>query len=205
MSWGAGKCMSSDEPAHRSGHLMHAYYGFGRGKTGSAIGTAIRAAGAGRRVALIQFDKGFGGDEEHSSEGRILRSIPEIALFPIGCERLLPDGGFRFGNTDDDRGEKDRALEMARRFLKEDRYFLLVLDEVLDAGQSGLVAENDVLDLIRICRESFTGDMILTGRAASPETEKECELFTHFRKVKHYFDRGIKARRGIEIWVKPRD
>lgn len=187
-----------DDPGS-PGPLIHAYYGFGRGKTSAAVGTALRAAGAGKRVAIIQFDKGFTGEDEHYSERRVLRTIPGIDLFPTGCERLLPDGSFRFGYTPEDRHEKERGLELARRLLAENRHFLIILDEILDTGSSGLIEETELLELIRICRDRFTGDLVLTGHSLPPAVEPHCDLITHFQKVKHYYDRGVTARRGIEI------
>jgi len=183
----------------RAGPFIHAYFGLGRGKTSAAIGTAVRAAGAGKRVAIIQFDKGFEGSDEHYSERRILRTIPGIDLFPTGCERILPDGTFRLGANEEDVREKDRGLEIARRVLSANEHFLVILDEALSIGSGAVVEERDIVGLLHVARERFTGDLILTGHALPPAVEEQCDLITHFRKVKHYFDRGIPARRGIEI------
>ena len=70
---------------------IHIYYGYGKGKTTCCVGLAIRSLGAGKRVALVQFDKGYDGEKEHYSERHILRQLDGIELYPTGCERMLPD------------------------------------------------------------------------------------------------------------------
>src|ERR1700722_8469062 len=92
---------------------FHIYYGFGKGKTTSVIGLAVRALGAGKKVALIQFDKGYDGVNEHYSERKILRSFSNLELFPFGKERVLGKNAFRFKNEPGDFEEAQKALTKA--------------------------------------------------------------------------------------------
>src|ERR1044072_7922298 len=87
-------------------HQLHIYYGFGKGKTTAAIGLAVRALGAGKKVAILEFDKGYDEEKEHYSEHNTLRKLSEAGLplkvYLTGCERMNPDGTFRFKNADED-------------------------------------------------------------------------------------------------------
>src|SRR5258708_39218532 len=109
---------------------LHLYYGYGKGKTTSVIGLAIRALGAGQKVALVQFDKGYDGVNEHYSERKILRGIPNLQLFPFGKERVLGPNAFRFKNEPGDLEEAQAALAKARELLAQGDQNLLILDEL---------------------------------------------------------------------------
>src|SRR5437867_2325003 len=109
-------------------HQLHIYYGYGKGKTTSAIGLAIRALGAGKKVAIIQFDKGYDVDE-HYNEGHVLKKLKEIGypleLFSTGCERMNEDGTFRFKNAEEDFKEAQLALKISRDLIKKGKQNLI--------------------------------------------------------------------------------
>ncbi|MCC7159772.1 MAG: cob(I)yrinic acid a,c-diamide adenosyltransferase, partial [Ignavibacteria bacterium] len=97
-------------------HQIHLYYGYGKGKTTAAMGLAFRALGAGKNVAIVEFDKGFDQTKEHYFERRIFFKLKELG-YPIeinssGCERMNEDGTFRFKNAEEDFEEAKRALEI---------------------------------------------------------------------------------------------
>jgi cob(I)alamin adenosyltransferase len=181
--------------------FVHVYCGGGKGKTTAAIGLAVRAAGAGKRVRFIQFDKGF--DEargEHYSERRILRRIPEIELTPTGRERIRADGTFRFGVEPDDLAEARRGLAAAHEALLSRAWDVVILDEALGALAYGLVAEDDVLALLDAHEQSGRhAELVLTGHKLTKAIKERADLVTKMEKVKHYFDRGVPARLGIEF------
>lgn len=177
---------------------LHIYTGDGKGKTTSAIGLAIRAAGAGMKVAIVQFDKGFEG-EEFYHERKILRKIENIDLFPTGTLRHNKDGTFRFDLTEEDLNEAKRGLEISYKLLKEKKYDLIILDEIIVSIFTKLLTLEDVLNLIRLWRENFENELVLTGRYAPEEIMKEADLITEMKKIKHYFDLGEKAKKGIEF------
>jgi cob(I)alamin adenosyltransferase len=181
--------------------FVHVYYGGGKGKTTAAIGLAVRAAGAGKRVAFIQFDKGFDPERgEHYSERKVLRAIPGVTLIPTGCERIRADGTFRFGVTEPDLAEARRGLAEARKAIEALSYDLVVLDEALGALAYGLVEEADMVSLLDLhARGGKRAELVLTGHKLPDEVLARADLVTQMKKVKHYFDQGVAAREGIEF------
>lgn len=179
-------------------HKVHVYYGYGKGKTTTAIGLAIRALGAGKKVAFVQFDKGFDGKNEHYSERHVLRKIEGIDLHATGCERIQPDGKFRFKNREEDFEEAKRGLEIARGLVEKGEQDLLVLDEILAAVAYHLLKKEDVMALLDLHDKGRRCELVLTGHRIWDELEGRVDLVTEMRKVKHYFDDGMKAREGIE-------
>jgi cob(I)alamin adenosyltransferase len=178
---------------------LHVYTGDGKGKTTTCIGLAVRALGAGLTVRFIQFDKGFDGQDEHYSERHILRGLTNLRLDPTGCDRIQPDGHFRFGVTPEDRSEALRALALARDALGGGVADVVILDEILSAQQYHLIGEQDILDLIARWRAEPTCELVLSGRTNLASVIDQADLVTELRKVKHYFDAGLLARRGIDF------
>src|ERR1035438_8672141 len=113
------------------GNRLHIYYGYGKGKTTCAIGLAIRALGAGKKVALVQFDKGYDGIQEHYSERKILRYLKGLSLFPFRMERVLGPNAFRFKNEPGDFEQAGKGMEKARELIVSGDQDLLILDELL--------------------------------------------------------------------------
>ena len=180
-------------------HQVHVYYGYGKGKTTCCVGLAVRALGAGRRVALVQFDKGYDGEHEHYSERHILRGLEGIDLYPTGCERMRPDGSFRFGVEDGDLKEAGRGLEVAGRLIREGGQDLLILDEVLAAVAYGLLGQGDVMGLLDLYDADRRCELVLSGHKVWDALVERADLVTEMRKVKHYYARGTPARPGIEF------
>ncbi|MFC1706862.1 cob(I)yrinic acid a,c-diamide adenosyltransferase, partial [Planctomycetota bacterium] len=209
-----GSAALSEEPEERSvipsenrpaeaacgGRFVHAYYGGGKGKTTAAIGLAVRAAGAGLKVAFLQFDKGWDRERgEHYAERAILRSIPGIELVVTGCGRIREDGTFRFGVEAADRLEAERALTESQALLSGG-YDLVVLDEALAALAYGLVTEEELLGILEAhAAAGRPCELVLTGHKLPESIKSRADLVTHMRKVKHYFDNGVAARPGIEF------
>lgn len=179
-------------------HQLHVYTGDNKGKTTAAIGLCIRALGAGFRVVLLQFDKGYSGDDEHYCERNILRGLTGMRLLPTGLERMTPGGRFRFGVTEGDLEEARRAIKMSREIIVEEDADLVVLDEILSAITYHLIQESDVIGLIDLWQDKRPFDLVLTGRKASKAIIDRADLVTEMAKIKHYFDAGIPARRGFD-------
>ncbi len=184
-------------------NCLHVYYGYGKGKTTSAVGLAVRALGAGKKVAIVQFDKGYDGSNEHYSERIVIRKLKEtgyeIDLYPTGCERMNADGTFRFNNEESDFAEARRGLDIARTLIKEGKQDLLILDESIAAAAYNLITKSDVNELIELLKKNRRFEMVMTGHKIWKEIEESADLITEMRKVKHYFDNGIPAREGIEF------
>jgi len=178
---------------------VQVYTGAGKGKTTSAVGLCVRALGHGWRVALVQFDKGYDGTNEHYAERRTLRRLEGIDLHPTGRERMNPDGSFRFGVEPGDRAEAERGLAIARRLLEEGRHRLVVLDEALSAVMVGLLGKEEVEALLDLHARNPVAELVLTGWNAWPSLIERADLVTEMRKVKHYYDAGLGARPGVEF------
>jgi cob(I)alamin adenosyltransferase len=178
---------------------VQVYTGAGKGKTTASLGLCLRALGHGWRVALVQFDKGFDGENEHYAERRVLRKIDGIDLHPTGCERMNPDGTFRFGAEPRDVDEARRGLALAADAIRSGKYRLVVLDEALSAVMVGLLTKGDVMGLLDLHAEHPGAELVLTGWNAWPELVERADLVTEMRKVKHYYDAGLGARPGVEF------
>lgn len=178
---------------------VQVYTGAGKGKTTCAVGLCVRALGHGWRVALVQFDKGYDGENEHYAERRTLRRLEGIDLHPTGCERMNPDGTFRFGVEPRDRAEAERGLAIARELLGKGEHRLVVLDEALSAVMVGLVSKEEVEALLDLHARNPVAELVLTGWNAWEGLVARADLVTEMRKVKHYYDGGLGARPGIEF------
>ncbi len=177
---------------------LHIYYGYGKGKTTSAVGLAIRALGAGKKVALVQFDKGYDGVNEHYSERKILRQLKDLRLFPYGKERVLGPNAFRFKNEAGDFEEAQRGLTQAGTLIATGDQDLLILDELLAAVMTKLVTQKEVMELVELYNQGRRCELVITGHQVWPELVEKADLVTEMRKEKHYFDVKAPSKEGIE-------
>jgi len=166
---------------------IHLYTGNGKGKTTAAFGVVLRMLGAGGKVFIGQFLK-KGDYSEIKAFKRWGESI-EIEQFGSG----------RFIVGEADKTEKALAqsgFERCRSAVVSGKYDLVVMDEVTLALSMGLIEEKSLLELLDDKHEAV--EIILTGRNASPVLIDKADLVTEMIEVKHYFQRGVKARIGIE-------
>lgn len=166
--------------------LVQVYTGNGKGKTTAALGLALRAAGHGMRVLVIQFLKGDRACGEHLY---VARHRP-FDIVQLNTSSSLVQ------TADELRPLTEQTLSLAREAVAEGNYDVVVLDEILVAASKGLITTGQVLDLMRSKAERV--ELILTGRGASPEVIQQADLVTEMVAVKHPFARGVTARRGIE-------
>jgi cob(I)alamin adenosyltransferase len=180
--------------------VVHLYIGDGKGKTSAALGLAIRAAGAGLRVAIVFFDKGKDcrDNPQHYSEREILRLIPNIDVFSVGLPRFCPGRHFRTEMTSEDIKEAQRGYDLAAETIKGKAHSVVILDEILGLVRTGALEEREVIALVELARTPPDTELVLTGRLDSPSLIQQADLVTEMRKVKHYFDSGTPARKGIE-------
>lgn len=172
--------------------LVQIYSGEGKGKTTAAAGLAMRASGRGLGVIFIQFLKSGDSGEIHC----IRKNIPGIEVLSLNSQ-----GKFIWnmneteleGLKNETREGFDRAADIARNGLCD----LLILDEIFGALGNGFITIDEILKLIR--NRSSGTELVLTGRGAPPEIIEAADLVTEMKKIKHPFDSGIDARRGIEL------
>jgi cob(I)alamin adenosyltransferase len=169
------------------------YTGDGKGKTTAAVGLVVRAAGNQMRVFFLQFIKG----QWKSGERTILRGLSGVDLEVTG--RGFTIDGLRDPRIPMDDHAAAAAVGWSRavEVIRAGEYDLVVLDEILGAITAQLVPLQEVLELI--------GDkpghvhLVLTGRNAPTELVERADLVSEVRPIKHPFERGIKAQRGIEF------
>lgn len=169
--------------------LIHIYCGDGKGKTTAAVGLAVRAAGAGKKVVFTQFFK-----DGSSSEIKVLQGVENIHIFHCNTVR-----GFWKRMTD---AEKARASEDYTRMFSNVTQLamdadLLILDEIFSACNHGTVAETAVTDFLHSKPEKL--EVVLTGRNPSEHLLRLADYVTQMQKIKHPYDCGIAARKGIEF------
>ncbi|MDL2253901.1 cob(I)yrinic acid a,c-diamide adenosyltransferase [Ruminococcaceae bacterium OttesenSCG-928-I18] len=171
--------------------FVHVYYGDGKGKTTAAIGLAVRAAGCGRNVLIVQFLKG-----RPSGEVRVLQGISGITLL-----RDDENGKFSWTMTDSEqqqaRRRNNEMLETAGQKARQAECDLLVLDEALGACSAELLDAQALLCFLRDKPEDL--EVVLTGRDPSKELLSLADYATEMRKEKHPYDKGIEAREGVEF------
>lgn len=172
--------------------LVIVYTGKGKGKTTAALGIVLRAVGHGMKVGMIQFIKGEWYYGELASSKRL---EPEFELIAAGK-------GF-VGIIDDDHPREDHhiaaktALDIAREKLASGAYDVVILDEINYAVKLGLLTENDVMELVRIKPQRTT--LVLTGNYAPEALVEAADLVTEMKEVKHPYQQGIKAKKGIDF------
>jgi cob(I)alamin adenosyltransferase len=168
--------------------FVQVYTGNGKGKTSAAFGLAVRAAGRGLKVYIIQFIKG-GFDY---GELYIVDKIPNLALRAFGRGKFItakpPD-------KEDVRLAK-RALQLAKEIVRSGEYDIVVLDEINVALNLKLISLEEVLNLIG-CKPRHV-ELILTGRNAPDQIIEAADLVTDMREIKHPFREGYEPRKGIE-------
>lgn len=170
--------------------MIHIYCGDGKGKTTAAIGLAVRAAGCGMKVLFARFLK-----NEDSGELKILDSVPEIEVLHL-------KRSYGFFNTLTEK-EKEEVRQMYGELwdrIKEriagGEFRVLVIDEFMAAYRYGLIGREDALGFLEGKPEAL--EVVLTGRDPAPELTALADYVSEIRKVKHPFDQGILARKGIE-------
>lgn len=175
--------------------LIHVIHGNGKGKTTSAIGTAIRAAGAGKQVLIVFFDKG--GDDNYS-ERNILDKIDNIDYIATGRDRIdKTTGRFDFSITEKDQLEALRGVKFVMEAFLKNKYDLIVLDEINSTQNLEIIDLRSVLDLIDHKPENM--ELILTGRNPHKEILDRAHLISRVKLERHYFYSGVPARKGIDF------
>jgi cob(I)alamin adenosyltransferase len=178
---------------------IQVYTGDGKGKTTAALGLLLRFLGSGGKACLIQFDKGSKEGGDFYGERKILLTLQGMTLHPTGLVRFdEKTQSFRFNNIPGDFSEVQRGLELAKASFTLG-YGLVVLDEALSLPLTGLATAADIESLLDAYEAAGRPcELVLTGHKIWPNLEARVDLVTEMRKMKHYFDKAEKARKGIE-------
>ncbi len=168
---------------------IQVYTGNGKGKSTAAIGQAVRAAGFGLKTYIAQFMKEYPYNE--------LVSLSQLKEW-ITIEQFCGDD-FVYRKELPNKDEMDKAkrgLEKAKGKMLSNKYDLIILDEVLVSIHFGLFNDEEILTFMKLKPENV--ELILTGRYCPDKILDAADLVTEMKVIKHYYQRGILARKGIE-------
>ncbi len=165
---------------------IHFYTGNGKGKTTAALGLALRATGAGKKVFIAQFVKGM-----HYAELDALKRFPEIELKQYGLDCFIMNKP-----TQSDIDAAQKGLAEVSVIIAQNKFDLVILDEICIALFYHLFEIDQVLAVLRT--KPVEMEIMLTGRYAAPELYEIADLVTEMTEIKHYNTNGIEARKGIE-------
>ncbi|MGB9721825.1 MAG: cob(I)yrinic acid a,c-diamide adenosyltransferase [bacterium] len=168
--------------------MIQIYTGNGKGKTTAALGLALRAVGHNKRVIMIQFMKGKINYGE-------LNSAKKLKNFTIE-QYGRPDFVDKDHPAKIDIGRARKGFERAKEVIKSKKYDIVILDELNVAVDYGLIPVKEVVELLNKIPRKM--EIIITGRYMPDEFANYADLISEVIEVKHYFDKGIKARKGIE-------
>jgi cob(I)alamin adenosyltransferase len=181
--------VKKEVPQENPAGLVAVFTGEGKGKTSAALGIALRAAGHGLRVHIVFFMKG----EFPYGEQKSLADLPQITFDRFGFKTFVDPAAVKPAEKE----QAAKALEAARSAMLSQKYDVLVLDEVNVAVSWKLIPAADVLKLIK--EKPAELDLILTGRYADPRIIQAADLVTEMLNIKHPYDKGLLARKGIDF------
>ncbi len=172
---------------------IQVYTGDGKGKTTASLGLAMRALGRCWKVLIIMFMK---GGDDYGELNSFRNLSPEIAqnltIIQAGADRIV----YQNNKTDADTSVVKEGWELAKRVIKNDEYNLVILDEANIAIDMGFIDLDEMLEVLKNKPEEM--EIVLTGRNAKQEIIDIAHLVSEIKPVKHYWDTGIAARKGIE-------
>lgn len=169
--------------------FVQIYTGHGKGKTTAALGQALRAAGRGLKTFLVQFIKNCPYGESYS-----LRFLSNwITLEHYGNEGFILE---RKSPADNDIMMAQKALYQARKAMASGKYDIVILDEICIALYYNLLSLEEVFHFLSDKPEHV--EIILTGRYCPNQLLEKADLVTEMKEIKHYYQKGVLARKGIE-------
>ncbi|HKL74812.1 MAG TPA: cob(I)yrinic acid a,c-diamide adenosyltransferase [Halanaerobiales bacterium] len=166
--------------------MLQVYTGDGKGKTTAAIGLAVRAAGAGLKVFIGQFVKSM-----EYNEIKILKNIDNIDVEQYGLNCFIEKEP-----EQKDIKAAQEGLKEIREILTSDKYDVVILDEANIAVYFDLFSVDELINVIDSRNEGI--EVIVTGRKAKEKLMNKADLVTNMQEIKHYYEKGVQARDGIE-------
>lgn len=172
---------------------IQVYTGDGKGKTTASLGLAMRALGRCWKVLIIMFMK---GGDDYGELNSFRNLSPEIArnltIIQAGSDKIV----YQNNKTENDENIVKEGWELAKKAIKNDEYNLIILDEANIAIDMGFIDLNEMIEVLKSKPEDM--EIVLTGRNARQEIIDIAHLVSEIKPVKHYWDTGIVARKGIE-------
>lgn len=172
---------------------IQVYTGNGKGKTTASLGLAMRALGRCWKVLIVMFLK---GGDDYGELNSFRNLSPEISknlnIVQAGLDRIV----YSDNKTPEDEKEIKKGWELAKKAIENDEYNLIILDEANVAMDLGFIDVDEVAQVLKNKPEEM--EIVLTGRNANPKIIELAHLVSEIKPVKHYWDTGIVARKGIE-------
>ena len=167
--------------------------GNGKGKTTSALGTALRAAGWGEKTAIVFFDK---GGAHYGEQNALNKLAGKIDVFRFGLQRFDEKSKtFRFNNLPGDLKQAEAGAAKILELFEQD-YFLIIGDELINALNLEMIGEAKVREVVERCPK--TTHLLITGRNVPPWLAEKADLISEVQEIKHYFRSGQDAIKGID-------
>lgn len=167
------------------------YTGDGKGKTTCAVGLAVRAAGNGYKVNFVQFMKSW-----QTGELKILENIQGVSIY-----RFATPKDFTWNLTEEEKKELiksiEKGFENVKSLIMSNSCDMLIIDELVGVLSQGYLDEVKVIEVLQNKPEHM--EIILTGRNASVKLIEVADLVTEMKEMKHYYSKGVVARKGIEF------
>ena len=169
--------------------FLQVYTGNGKGKSTAAIGQAVRAAGYGLKTYFVMFMKEFPYNEVKSLEKlKDFLTIVQVGKDDFVYKKVPP--------SEEEKSKIKNALAEAKGKMLSGEYDLIILDEIFVSIYFGLVSKEEVIFFVTEKPQSV--ELILTGRYCPQEIVDKADLVTEMKEVKHYYEKGVLARKGIE-------
>ncbi len=182
-----------------SQNLIFIYTGNGKGKTSASLGLGLRSLRDNKKVILIQFIK----SKKESGEVSLKKVLPKLEIKCFGKGFVLKK------NKEYEIGNKEiikKGIEFSKKIIKSKKYSVIILDEIFVALDLKLITINDILDIIKLfkikssknSKSSKFSVLVLTGRNCPKSLYKSVDLVTEMKEIKHPFQKGIQAIKGID-------
>ncbi len=172
---------------------IQVYTGNGKGKTTASLGLAMRALGRCWKVLIIMFTKGGDDYGELNSFRNLSPQISQnLTIVQAGLDRIV----YSDNKNKKDEEEIKKGWELAKKAIKNDEYNLIILDEANIAIDLGFIDVDEVVDILKNKPDEM--EIVLTGRNANQKIIDIAHLVSEINPIKHYWDTGIAARKGIE-------
>lgn len=170
------------------------YTGNGKGKTTASLGLAMRALGRNWKVLVVMFTKGGSNYGELTSFRNLSPEIQKnLNIIQAGLDRVI----YSHNKNEDDEKEIKNGWQIAKKAIENNEYQLIILDEINIAIDLKILDVDEVVEVLKNKPDSM--EIVLTGRNAHKKVVEIAHLVSEIKPIKHYWDKGIIARKGIEF------
>lgn len=180
-------------PSWEQHGYIQIYTGNGKGKTTASLGLAMRALGRKWKVLIVMFTKGGDNYGELKSFKNLSDEISNnLTIVQAGLDRIV----YADNKSADDEKEIKQGWELAKRAIQNNEYQLIILDEINIAIDLNILDIDEVIEVLKNKPQKM--EIVLTGRNAHKKAKEIAHLVSEIKPVKHYWDTGVVARKGIE-------